>query len=184
MQTWTNWKVESLKVWCIVKMSGWSRRSIGTIQTFSCFVSFIRKLLGLGGLPLPDSKDNIMKDKCQILRSSHFITFEAHTEHVALRISAVVTPVPSSTYALSIFDPGKSSSISVWIQFQIECQNHSVEYSSFECLDSRCLPWKKWFVKVITSGMTITIVLEEIENMHTITIVLEEIENMHEVFQP
>lgn len=32
--------------------------------------------------------------------------------------------------------------------------------------------------------MTITIVLEEIENMHTITIVLEEIENMHEVFQP
>lgn len=30
--------------------------------------------------------------------------------------------------------------------------------------------------------MTITIVLEEIENMHTITIVLEEFKNMHEVF--
>lgn len=70
-------------------------------------MSFIRKLLGLGGLPLPDSKDNIMKEMsdCSFKR---FYYFEAHTEHVAFPISAVVTPVPSSTYALSIYDPGKS----------------------------------------------------------------------------
>lgn len=39
-------------------------------------MSFIRKLWGLGGLPLPDSKDNIMKEKCQILRLSNFITLK------------------------------------------------------------------------------------------------------------
>ena len=75
-------------------------RSMDTIQTFSCFVSFIRKLLGLGGLPLPDSKDNIMEEKCQILRSSHFITFEAHT--VTRCLTNICRGYPSSFINLCI----------------------------------------------------------------------------------